>query len=68
MQRLYAVFFGGADGRRQWAMFRNGKEARQCARFLRGELASMPLPGSAGPWDAPTFRCCADRYEDFREQ
>lgn len=64
-QRLYGVFYT-VDGTPKWSMHRNGRLARRYARILKGELGSMPLPTTRS-WDAPTFRVCADRYEDFRK-
>ena len=67
-QRLYGVFWHREDGIAMWGLHRNGRQARKIAKARKGELASMPLPSSGGPWDATTFRHCADRYEDFRER
>lgn len=74
-QRLYGIFWnawiidraGKAYACPSWTLERNGTRARRVARHNRGICVSMLLPGSAGSWDAPTFKACADRVEaDYR--
>lgn len=64
--RLYGVFWQ-ENGRPMWGMSRSRKRALRAARVQKALCVSMPLPSSNGPWDAPTFRHCADRQEgDYR--
>jgi hypothetical protein len=64
---LYGIFATTENGRRTWGMVRNGRLALRIGRRVKGEVYRMDLPGSNGPWDAPTFRVIADRIADYRD-
>lgn len=65
--RLYGLFWTDSTGKAMWALGRHGRIARKVGKARKALVLSIPLPAGGGPWDAPTFRACADRVEgDYR--